>query len=311
MSRRVLRGELLVATAAVLWALIGVCTRELADLGLPAEQVGAWRALIGGTCFVAHLLVRMRGPERGFVWRRYRAARGRLVVFGAVGVVVFYAALPLAVDTGGISLAWVLLYTAPIWVSLGAAVFLGERIGASGAVAVAVSVGGVVALVSSVGGTVEVNAASITWGLVAGVSYSSYYLVGRRLFETVGAVATYAVVLPAGGIALAVMVRLDSPSVAMIPWLVVVGVGCTYLPYLAFGHGIQDVPSSRAVIVATVEPVVATVLGVVLYGETLGVVGVFGAVAVLGAAVAVGLQRDRPAPSNPLARRHPPSPRAN
>jgi drug/metabolite transporter (DMT)-like permease len=186
-----------------------------------------------------------------------------LFVFCAVGVVVFYAALPLAIETGGISLAWVLLYTAPVWVSIGAALFLGERVGVAGGFAVGVSVGGVVALVSSVGGTVDVT----------------------------GAVPTYAVTLPVGGVVLALIVGLDAPSIAMVPWLLLVGVGCTYLPYLAFGLGIQDLPSSRAVVIATVEPVVAILIGVAVYGETLGVVGVLGGAAVLAAAITVGLRR--------------------
>lgn len=288
MKGRLLHGELLVLAAALLWALIGVVTRELGALGLPAAQVGVWRALIGGACFVAHLSVSRRVPDLS---SRYRSAVGSLFVFCAVGVVVFYAALPLAVETGGISLAWVLLYTAPVWVSIGAALFLGERVGVVGGLAVAVSVGGVVALVTSVGGTVDVTAVSVAWGLASGVSYSSYYLVGRRLFESIGAVPTYAATLPMGGVVLALIVGLDAPTVAMVPWLLFLGVGCTYLPYLAFGLGIQDLPSSRAVVIATVEPVVAILIGVAVYGETLGVVGVLGGAAVLAAAITVGLRR--------------------
>lgn len=321
MKGRLLRGELLVLAAALMWALIGVGTRELGDLGLPGVQVGAWRALIGGACFVAHLSVSRRvsarprpndadrtdvlanhgnavaatassnGPTPATLIGQYRAVLGSLVVFCAVGVVVFYASLPLAIETGGISLAWVLLYTAPVWVSIGAALSLGERVGVVGGVAVAVSVGGVMALVSSVGGTVDVTAASVTWGLASGVSYSSYYLVGRRLFESIGAVPTYAITLPVGGVVLALIVGLDVPSAAMVPWLLLMGFGCTYLPCLAFGYGIQDVASSRAVVIATVEPVLAILIGVAIYGETLGVLGVLGGAAVLAAAITVGLRR--------------------
>lgn len=294
---RLLRGELLVLAAASLWAFIGVGTRELGDLGMPGAQVGAWRALIGGAFFGTHLLMSRRLDARSSsaapvnLIGLYRPVLGSLVVFSAVGVVVFYASLPLAIETGGISLAWVLLYTAPVWVSIAAALFLRERVGAVGWVAVAVSVGGVVALVSSVGGTVDVTAVSVTWGLASGVSYSSYYLVGRRLFESIGAVPTYAFTLPVGGAVLGLIVRLDAPSLAMTPWLLFMGFGCTYLPCLAFGYGIRDVASSRAVVIATVEPVLAILIGVAVYGETLGVVGVFGGAAVLAAAITVGLRR--------------------
>ena len=284
------RGELLVATAAALWALIGVFARELDTLGMPAEQVGAWRALIGGTCFVLHASIRAAaarstaaGESRPRIagWPRMsRRDHLDLVLFCLVGVVVFYASLPLAVDTGGLSLAWVLLYTAPIWVTLGAALFLGERPGARQAGAVA-----------SVGGTVEVTWWSISWGLAAGISYSSYYLRGRRLFGHMGAIRVYALVLPVGGVILAFITRISVPATSMVVWLVLLGVASTYVPYLLFGNGVQAMSSSRAVVVATIEPVVAIVLGVMLYGETLGVLGVFGAVLVLVAAATAALAR--------------------
>ncbi|MCB1272127.1 MAG: EamA family transporter, partial [Microthrixaceae bacterium] len=323
--RWLVRGELLVVLAAVLWALIGPVSSELVDAGVPAERIGAWRALLGGACFVVHsLLARRRhrpsvtppggGPQRperppsgASGLGRLRTHSAQLGAFCVVGVVLFYSSLPLAVEAGGISLAWVLMYTAPIWVAIGAALFLGEPIGGRGLLAVGMSVAGVVALVSSVGGTVTVSAESLGWGLAAGVSYSSYYLVGRRLFESLGAVRTYAVVLPVGGLFLALTVGLDVPGAGTLAWLLVLGVGCTYLPYLAFGFGIQFVPSNRAVVLATVEPLVAMLLGVLLYGESLGRVGVVGGVVVVAAAVLAGLPRSDPAPAGPPSPHPPPN----
>ncbi len=304
-GRRVVGGEALVAGAAALWALIGVCTRELADLGMAAEDVGAWRALIGGACFVVHLAVRgpgLRRPAPGSdrsrpagdvsLPDRLRAAWLPLVGFAVIGVVVFYVSLPLAVDTGGISLAYVLLYTAPIWVILAAAVFLGERLAPPLIVAAGVSVLGVVALVASAGGTVNVTAVSVTWGLVSGLSYSSYYILGRRLFDRLGATLVYALVLPAGGIVLAAAVGIAMPTAAMLGWLALLGFGCTYLPYLLFGIGITRTGSARAVVVAMIEPVLAAAIGVAFYGEQLGLLGMAGALAVLVAAATVGIRRE-------------------
>lgn len=298
------RGLLLVALAALLWALIGVCARELGDLGVDGGEVGTWRALVGGACFALHWLWRSRDPGtrppggaesvRGRTGSLPHGRRLALAtaLFCAIGVVVFYASLPMAVQTGGISLAWVLLYTAPVWVTLGAALVLGEEPDRAQLGAVLASVAGVVALVSSVGGTVEVTLASVAWGLVAGLSYSSYYLLGRRLFERMGAVTTYAAVLPVGGLVLALLTGLTVPdSAEMVAWLLLLGVGCTYVPYLLFGLAIPTVDSGRAVVVATVEPVAATAIGVAFYGETLGLLGAAGAAVVLAAAVVSGTRR--------------------
>jgi drug/metabolite transporter (DMT)-like permease len=309
-------GAALVAGAAVLWAFIGVCTRELDELGLPAQQVGPWRALIGGACFGVQAVVvgrrRARAVPSGEVSASEAVAptdapsrpappttgpaalRRRWAGVGAfclVGVVVFYGALPMAVDTGGISLAYVLLYTAPIWVSLGAVAWLGESLSRAQVLGVAASVVGVAAIALSAGGTLEVSVVSVGWGLLAGLSYSSYYLLGRRLFALVDPVVLYAVVLPVGGAVLAVLVRLPAPQARMLGWLALLGVGCTWAPYLLFAMGVTRIAASRAVVVALVEPVLATVIGVAFYGERLGPLGVLGVVVVLAVSTRMAAAR--------------------
>lgn len=291
----------MVAGAAALWAFIGVCTRQLAELGLPAEQVGPWRALIGGACFAAQAAVlgacrRRRSSATSPASAGVGGAelRGRLagaVAFCLIGVVVFYSALPMAVDTGGIALAYVLLYTAPIWVSLGAVVWLGETLGRSQVMGVAASVVGVAAIALSAGGTLDVSVVSVGWGLLAGLSYSSYYLLGRPLFAVVDPAVLYAVVLPVGGAVLALIVGLQAPERAMLGWLLVLGVGCTWAPYLLFSLGLTRIAASRAVVVALVEPVLATLTGVVFYGERLGLLGVLGVAVVLAVSTRLSVAR--------------------
>ena len=87
----------------------------------------------------------------------------------------------------------------------------------------------------------------------------------------------------------ALLVRLTLPTAVMWPWLALLAVGCTYLPYLLFSVGVARVASSRAVVVATVEPVLATAIGVAFYGERLGVLGAVGAAAVVAASTLVAL----------------------
>ena len=59
----------------------------------------------------------------------------------------------------------------------------------------------------------------------------------------------------------------------------------TYLAYLVYYLGLRRVEASKAVLVATIEPVVAAILAAALFGERLGPWGIVGAVLVLAAAV--------------------------
>jgi drug/metabolite transporter, DME family len=135
-------GYLLVLTAAVLWGLLGVFSRAVLDAGVAPLEIAFWRAVIAGAAFGLHaaLVGRLRLRPRAAGGGRDLAA---LAGFALVGVTLFYAALSLAIDAGGISLAFVLLYTAPAFVTLLAWPLLGERIGRRKLALVALALAGV------------------------------------------------------------------------------------------------------------------------------------------------------------------------
>ena len=283
-------GYLAVLGAASGWALIGVFTRELGDDGMAAADLAAWRALLGGACFAVHFaLGRRRAPKPAAV--PDASTWWRLAAFTLVGVVVFFASLPLAIEAGGITIAYVLLYTAPAWVAVGAALLLGERLGPVDWALIAATLAGATMIVTSGGAELTVNVASVGWGVASGVTYASYYLLGRRLFEQLEAVRVYALCLPAGGVVLLALVRPTWPSGSQWLLLACLAVVSTWLPYLLLGIGLSKVPSSRAVVVATIEPVLAAIIGAAFYGERLGPVGVLGATTVLAAAAVSSTRR--------------------
>ena len=55
------------------------------------------------------------------------------------------------------------------------------------------------------------------------------------------------------------------------------------VPYLTYTLGLKYVDNSRASIIASVEPVTATILGVILFHERISVSGVLGIVLVIAA----------------------------
>jgi drug/metabolite transporter (DMT)-like permease len=74
-------------------------------------------------------------------------------------------------------------------------------------------------------------------------------------------------------------------------WLLVLALGglSTYLPFLAIGTAIRRADPRRVAVVATLEPVLAVLLGVALYGDGLSPLqAVGGALVVVVAVVATG-----------------------
>lgn len=274
-------GPLAVLGAAGLWALLGVWSRELGDRGADAVDVAWWRAAGGGACFAVHAAV------RGVPWRVDPDDRVRLAAFTLIGVSVFYAAVPQAVSLGGVTLAFVLMYTAPVWVLVGTVVGAPSTFDRRVAVLVASTVAGVAMVVAGGGGGITVGGGSVAWGLASGLSYASYYLVGRGLFEGRGAIATYAVALPLGALPLGALAGWRLPSADQAGWVLGLVVASTYLPYQLLAAGLRRVAPTRAVVIATVEPVAAAVLAWAVYDERISpLAGVGAAVVVVSAALA-------------------------
>lgn len=268
----------------MLWALLGVFSQRLLSAGVPATEVAFWRATLATPLFVAHAA-------------RSRSLRVRprdlpgLAGFALVGVTLFYASLNLAIDAGGVSLAFVLLYTAPAFVALLAAALLGEPLTKGKGTLVALSVAGV-AMVSAGGGAgVTPTPAAVAWGLTAGLSYSSYYLFGKWVLRRYAPATVFAYVMPVGAVGLLPLVRFEALGAGGGAWLdlVLMAVLSTYLAYFVYYSGLRTVEASRAVLVATLEPLLAAVLAAVLFGERLGALGVVGGALVLVAATLASL----------------------
>jgi drug/metabolite transporter (DMT)-like permease len=60
---------------------------------------------------------------------------------------------------------------------------------------------------------------------------------------------------------------------------------CTVVPYLTYTIGLKYVENSKASIIASVEPVTASILGVFLFSESLSFTELIGVILVLGALV--------------------------
>ncbi len=289
--RAAARGYGLVFTAAVLWGLIGLFSRTILDAGVGALEIAFWRAVLAGGAFAVHAVLVGRARVRSV------GDLGALAAFALVGVTVFYAALNLAIDAGGVSLAFVLLYTAPAFVAVLAWPLLGERLTRRKAALVVLAVAGVALVAQAGGGGVRATPAALGWGLTAGASYAAYYLFGKWVLHRYAPVTIFAVVLPLGALGLWPFVDFVPKDPVVWAWLAALGLVSTYLAYLIYYTGLRATEASRAVLVATVEPVVAAAIAAVAFGERLGWIGWGGAALILTAAAlaaAPGRRRTRP-----------------
>jgi len=277
-----MKGYVYIFCAAALWGLIGPFAKLAFQEGVAPLEVAFWRAVLAWFCF---------GPQA--LWQRQvRVAVSDLPalgLFGLTGVFLFYGSYQLAVQKGGAALASVLLYTAPAWVAVMAGFFFKEKMTRIKTVALLLTLCGVtmVSLGSggSPGGPSGEMAGAIFYGLVAGFSYSLYYIFGKYFGEKYAAATVFFYILPIGAVCLLPWLDLAPKSATAwwaMAWLAVLS---TYGAYHCYYAGLKHLEAGRAAIAATLEPVVAAIVAFFWWGEYFSPSGYFGSALIIAAVV--------------------------
>ncbi len=283
------QGYVLVIIAAALWATMGLFYKGLmAHYTLPALTIVFWRAVVAALALFLYLRL------RGIPWRIARRDVPLFLGFGALGIAAFYALYIRAIAWSGMGMAAVLMYTAPVWVTLYGALVLGEGLNRVKAAALGLALVGCV-LVSRLydESARSLNTAGILAGLGAGVTYGSYILFSRATARRGYAPwVAQAWALALGGLGLlpwqtaeGLLVPWRTPALAW--WLLLLGLVPTLGGGVAFTAALRSVTASEASIVATLEPVLAAFLGWAVWQEQLDGVQLLGAGLILVAVIAI------------------------
>lgn len=299
MSRTQLRGYALVLVAAALWATLGLFYRTLvSQYQISTGVIAAYRAGIAAVVLLVLLaalrprLLVVRRPD----WPYF-------ALFGSVGVAAFFLCYIQATVSGPLAIAAVLLYTAPLWIMLWAALRQGEPLTGRKLIALLLALGGC-ALVARLfdRSSLALNGLALLWGLLAGITYAAYSVwsaEGTRRGYHVWTVVVYSL-----GIGALVIFAFQPLSESLKPlrlpgawpYLLGVSLGPSLLAQTCFTIGLRSVPTSNAAILATIEPVIAALLGwlVVVPPEPLNRWQLLGGACVLGAVIVLTTQRARP-----------------
>lgn len=260
---------LLVGVAAALWGSIGVAVTVASRHGLSAVDTSLWRA--GGAFLALFLGVLVLRPQALRVRSRDLPL---FAAYGLLGVAVFMTIYFTAVRLSSVATAAMLLYTAPAWVTVLARIFFAEPLGRRKAVAVLLTVAGSALVVRAYDpAALHLNLAGVAAGLAAGFTYALYSIFGKGALRRYAPLTTvlYALGFGAGFLLIAALLGpgLSLPPPRAWPVLVYLVTVPTLLAYLLYVAGLNQMEAGRASILATVEPVVAAALGVLLLGERL------------------------------------------
>ena len=216
---------------------------------------------------------------------------------GIVSLLLFSTCYFSALNYTSLAVAAILLYTAPFFVMLMSLVLFKERLNSKKILALLLAFTGCV-LVSGVGGDEEVSWIGIALGLGSGFFYALYSIFGRcAINRGYGAwtMTFYTFLFCSIGCAFLsdwqVIGSVMAADGTNILWVLGLGFVTAFLPYVLYSTGLEHMESSKASILASVEPVVSALFGVFVFHETLTVWGILGIAMVLGAIIVLNVKK--------------------
>jgi DME family drug/metabolite transporter len=304
-------GVLAVGAAASIWGTLGYFAKILYAEGVSFEALVAVRASVGWAAMLLFVLLARGVGNLRVAWRDFLF----LVPLGLIGIGVFYLLYFFTVRESTVGTAAILLYSSPAFVSLLAWVFLRETLGVLRVLALALTFGGIFLVVGGYDpAALEVGPLVLATGLLSGLTYGLYSIFGKPVARHLDPAIILSYALGFGAVLLVLfalptldtLVDLTLGSYALLLMLAVVH---TSLAFGLYTVGLKRLDAGQAAIVATVEPVVAGAIGVVLLGETLTAPKVLGALLVLAGAALAQVRLEKAARRDDISPESPPRPR--
>lgn len=280
------RGYLAISAAAVLWGVAATVAKSLFNRSYEPLILVQMRVSISFLVLFLYFLVRDRSMLR------FRLRDVPLFftagILGVAGSNYFYYA---AIKETNVSTAILLQYTAPVMVMLYVTTVQKERLtkGKLGSLLLAVA-GIVLAIRAYDPAVLEGTAYGITLALLAAVSFSIFNISGKvlttrysvwtGLIYLFGSSALFwSFVNTPAEVAAAHYTFEDWKVFAMVAFISIL------FPYSLYYYGLHHIESSKAIIISTLEPVVAIVSEWLFLGGTMGPVQAAGAMLVIAAIV--------------------------
>ena len=280
-------GPALILLAGCFWGSMGIFVRRLTDYGFSSIQIVAIRVTLAALIFCMLLLIK---DPSGF-----RISVKDIPLFLGLGfgsILFFTVCYFTAITMMPLSTAAILLYTSPIWIMLMSVLFFCEKLTGRKLLALALAFAGCV-LVSGVSGE-GMTLPGLLVGLGSGIGYGLYSILGTVALRRYSpyTVTTYTFAFAALGawlICRPAEMLAKFAAAPNLPGLVffcfLTALVTAVIPFLAYTLGLQTVEASRAGILATVEPLVATLIGVAVFSEPLTLLSGLGILLILAAVV--------------------------
>jgi drug/metabolite transporter (DMT)-like permease len=264
--------------------------------GVPSLVIAAYRTLVAALILLPFMLTHHRDEVKAM-----KPDAWRLAILSGVALAVHFGTWITSLSYTSVAASTVLVSTSPLWVALVAPFFLGEpftrwlKIGMTLALigTVIISLGTMMGVVN---GRLLFNITDLATGqqpllgnalaLMGGLAGAVYFLIGRKLRPSLSLTSYATLVYGTAAICLVLAVWFTgnrmlgySPHVYLI--FLALGIVPQLIGHSSFNYALGYLPAAIVGVTIFAEPITASILALIVFGEQPGLMVILGSVFVL------------------------------
>ncbi len=289
-----LKAIFLIILAGMFWGTSPLFVSFLKPYGFTSLGMTAIRSIVSAIVLGVFILIRGRSL--------FKASIKELILFLACGIsyvgtaTFYFQSMQMTSAATGV----VLMYTAPIYVTVFSVAFLGEKMTKMKFASIAAMFVGCVLVAGIVGGF-KSSTLGILFGVLSGISYAAYNIITKIAMRngsdpfslTFYAFLFAAVVSTAICDPVSVVESTAKAPSLLIPMLVLLGIVTCVSPYFLYTLAMRDLSAGTASSLGIIEPMAATVFSAVFLSEIPDLFQIIGIVLILGATVLLSFAENR------------------
>ncbi len=293
-EKQTLLAPLMILGAAICWGVIGLFIKPLGAGGLQPIQIAQIRNLLALVGFILlFAITRRRIPT---------VAVGDLWLFlgtGVASIALFNTLYFYTMEMSTLAVASILLYTSPVFILLMARIFFGEKLTRRKLFSVFLAITGCVFITGLIGDSPKIGTLTLITGLGSGFCYALYSIFGRMAIAKYDSLTVITYTFLFTTFSLLPFSRPDEIYALMggTPGLMkdalFLAILSTMIPFVLYTTGLRYMDTSKAGILACIEPVVASLVSVFVFHEAFGWTHALGITLVLTSIAILNLRQRR------------------
>jgi drug/metabolite transporter (DMT)-like permease len=287
------KAYLYIITGAALWGTIGWYVNHLYDYGFTPMEVVTLRAWT--TAILLFIFMLVTAPKK-MKLKSYKDIR-YFIGTGIFSIIFFNYCLFTAIELSTIPVATALLYTAPAFVIIISFFLFKEPLTRAKIISLILTLFGTGLVVGLIPLNLQaIQISSILFGLGSGIGYALYSIFSKFALKKYTSLIITTYTFAVAAIALIPFFPYSEKGHLLLePTVLLYAFGLGFLPtafaYIIYTYGLNQTEASKASILSTVEPVVATMVGVFIFQEAFTFIQMIGMACIIGAVILIQYKR--------------------